>query len=224
MKLDVLTVAGIDALRALDVHRARFASTGLYPFLIGDHDDLARLEEQAELNSSPPQDIIQASFGDVMDRWLAGRKLEEEEFEDSPEETLGTWPGNVQDKGSISHHKDISTGEFKPEVYIGLARIELPWHLPAALNFGDWNDCPDPMVHCAFHRHWSDTYGAEIVGISSDTIECRVTRPPKNRQSATELAWQQYWYCGDIVHQGCGSVLALAATLLDSPYWFFWWD
>jgi hypothetical protein len=38
------------------------------------------------------------------------------------------------------------------------------------------------------------------------------------------LAWEQYWYCLDIVDQGVGSVSALAATLLNSTYWYFWWD
>jgi hypothetical protein len=28
----------------------------------------------------------------------------------------------------------------------------------------------------------------------------------------------------DIVDQGCESISNLAATLLNSPYWYFWWD
>jgi hypothetical protein len=31
-------------------------------------------------------------------------------------------------------------------------------------------------------------------------------------------------YCPDIVEQGVESVSALAAHLLDSPLWYFWWD
>jgi len=39
-----------------------------------------------------------------------------------------------------------------------------------------------------------------------------------------ELAKEQYIFCNDIVDQGVGTVSALAATLLDSNYWYFWWD
>jgi uncharacterized protein DUF4253 len=60
--------------------------------------------------------------------------------------------------------------------------------------------------------------------MSGDIVECAVTRPPTDRNAATILAWEQYWYCVDIVEQGCESVSNLAATLLNSPYWYFWWD
>ncbi|MBL8817724.1 MAG: DUF4253 domain-containing protein [Planctomyces sp.] len=29
---------------------------------------------------------------------------------------------------------------------------------------------------------------------------------------------------GDIVEQGCESISNLAATLVNSGYWYFWWD
>ncbi len=64
----------------------------------------------------------------------------------------------------------------------------------------------------------------EIAGVSGDVIECIVENPPTDRESATALAWEQYWYCGDIVDQGCGKILNLAATLLNSRNWYFWWD
>jgi hypothetical protein len=118
----------------------------------------------------------------------------------------------------------VLSGNIKPEVYVGLARITKPWHLPAVLKYGDWNECPEPEVHCAFHSEWHDRFGAQITGMSGDVVECMVTNPPTDREQATALAWQQYWYCADIVEQGCGSVSNLAATLIKSPYWYFWWD
>ena len=60
--------------------------------------------------------------------------------------------------------------------------------------------------------------------MSGDIVECVVTKPPTDRNAPTILAWEQYWYCVDIVEQGCESVSNLAATILNSPYWYFWWD
>ena len=38
------------------------------------------------------------------------------------------------------------------------------------------------------------------------------------------LAWEQFLFCEDIVSQGVETISNLGATLLNSPYWFFWWD
>lgn len=125
---------------------------------------------------------------------------------------------------SLSVHRDIVTGKIKPEVFLGFASIEQPWHLPAVLKIGNWNECPSPEEHCTFFRHWQESYGAEIVGVTSDTVECFAMRPPISREEAMGLAWNQYFYCADIVDQGVRTISNLAATLQNAPYWFFWWD
>jgi hypothetical protein len=66
--------------------------------------------------------------------------------------------------------------------------------------------------------------GAEIAGVSGDVIECIVANPPRDKEQSMNLAWEQYLYCQDIVVQGRETISNLAATLLNSPYWYFWWD
>lgn len=224
MGFKVLKVRGADAIRILDERRALYATTGEYPFLIGDGAELERIEEAAGFNERSPAEIVRTALGMDLAEWIARRRKEAEEWEFSAGETLGEWPGEVAEKGSISLHRDVLSGAIKPEVYLGLATIPEPWHLPAALKYGAWNDCPEPEVHCAFHRDWGARFGAQITGMSGDVIECAVKNPPAVREAAIALAWEQYWYCADIVDQGCGTVAGLAATLLNSPYWFFWWD
>jgi Domain of unknown function (DUF4253) len=224
VELTTLKIAGNDAIRLLNEYRSRYPASGQYPFLIGDGEELGRIKEMAKFNDRDPARIIRASLRVKTAEWIAGRQKEAEEYGFSPEETLGEWPGEILDKGSIGLHKDVLSGRVKPEVYLGLARIEKPWHLPAVVKYGAWNDCPAPHVHCAFHREWQERFGAEITGMSGDVVECAVTNPPTDRETATVLAREQYWYCADIVEQGCGSIANLAATLLNSPYWYFWWD
>jgi hypothetical protein len=224
MGFTTLKIAGCDAIRLLNQHRSRYPATGQYPFLIGDAEELGRVREAADFNDRDSTGIVRASLDIKTPEWIAGRRKDAEEYEFSPHEILGDWPGEVAEKGSIGLHKDVLTGEIKPEVYLGLAQIEKSWHLPAILKYGAWNECPQPEVHCAFHREWQERYGAEITGMSGDVVECTVMKPPTDRKTSIILAWEQYWYCADIVEQGCGSVSNLAATLLNSPYWFFWWD
>lgn len=224
MKYSTQEIAGTQAIKLLEVRRNSYFRSGEYPFLIGDPDDLARLEVIAEFECRSPREIIERSQSFNLGKWLYERRAEEEEFDFDATEVLGNWPGHRVPSGSISLHRDSLTGEAKPSVLIGLATIDEPWHLPAIMRLGNWNDCPDAVVHCALWRNWQQNYGAEIVGVSSDTIECIVSRPPQDREAAIELAWQQFWYCEDIVHQGCQTISNLAATLVDSKYWNFWWD
>mgnify|MGYP002624331978 CR=1 FL=1 len=217
-------IAGTDAIPELESRRARYAETGIYPFLIGGAEELDRVRESAEFNNQTSDDIICGALEVKREAWIAKHRAEAEEFEFSPEDVYGRWPGERSDKGAVSLHRDVLSGRIKRNVFLGSTPIKEPWHLPAVLKYGGWNDCPEPEVHCAFFHQWQAEYGAEIAGMSGDVIECIVGRPPRDQTAAIELAWQQYWYCSDIVEQGCGSVSSLAATLLNSPYWYFWWD
>lgn len=220
----ILKIPGSDAVRLLYEHRSRYAVTGLYPFLIGDAEDLQYVAENAQFIKEESASIIRASFEVAPASWVTARRKEMQEYDIDPDSWFGAWPGEIGDKGAIGLHKDVVTGEIMPEIYLGLANIEKPWQLPAVAKFGAWNACPPPQVHCAYHRDWQEKYGAEITGMSRDIVECAVTKPPTDREAATVLAWEQFWYCADIVEQGVGSISHLAAALLNSPYWYFWWD
>lgn len=224
MDFTTIKLPGTEALASLQHYQALYPTSGAYPFLIGDANDLQRLREGADFNKEDPAETIRRSLGLDTQNWIAKRRTEAEEYEFSVDDMLGAWPGEVSDKGSIGLHLDVLTRRIRPTVYLGIVRIEQPWQLPAMLKYGGWNDCPEAEVQCAFHRRWQADFGAQITGMSADVVECAVSQPPRDRETAVALAWQQYWYCADIVEQGCGSINQLAATLLNSPYWYFWWD
>ncbi|MCA9006600.1 MAG: DUF4253 domain-containing protein [Planctomycetaceae bacterium] len=224
MTFTSIQVPGTEAVERLNELRDQFAKTGKYPFLIGPHQDREMMIKSAEFNRQSPEEIIRASQKIDLEDWVAERREEVKEYGYSPYEDLGEWPGEIHDKGSLILHKNAVTGSFLPEVFIGLAEVETSWQLPAVLKFGGWNDCPEAEVQCAFHRKWQAEFGAEICSVGGGVIECTVNRPPQDQQSAMQLAWEQYWYCADIVDQGCETISNLGATLLKSPYWFFWWD
>jgi hypothetical protein len=76
----------------------------------------------------------------------------------------------------------------------------------------------------AAFRSWRHRFDIELVGIGRDTLNLKVGRRPATRDVAVELAREQYLYCNDIVDQGLGSLEALAASLMEANWWFFWWD
>lgn len=224
MSFTTLKLSGTTAIEALESHRHAYPQTGKYPFLIGDSWDLELVRDAVEYDHQDCEELVRDSLSLDLSAWLRERRAEFEECGFSEEELLGKWPGEIADKGEISLHRDLESNQPKLEVYMGLAKISQPWQLPAILNYGGWNGCPEPEVQCAFHRQWQSEFGAEIVGMSSDAVECIVANPPRDEAAAMKLAWQHYWYCAEIVEQGCQSVSNLAATLINSKYWLFWWD
>ncbi|XUM20544.1 DUF4253 domain-containing protein [Bradyrhizobium oligotrophicum S58] len=140
------------------------------------------------------------------------------------EPPLGEWPDTPDTLGGLSVAIDYRTGQPLEKVIIGLAPTDDWTTIPAILRWGHWNACPKPEEHVAAFRSWRDRYGAELVGMSHDVINLRVAKRPKTRDEALGLAREQYVYCPDNIEQGLGSFSALAAALMESDWWYFWWD
>ncbi|MGE4252583.1 MAG: DUF4253 domain-containing protein [Parvibaculaceae bacterium] len=143
------------------------------------------------------------------------------EPEDPP---LGDWPAAAGPSAGLTVALNLTTGEPFSNVYIGIAPTDDWTTIPAHLRWGGWNECPAAEYHVAALRAWRDRYGAELVGMSADTINLRVANRPKTRDDALALARDQYVYCADIIDQGFQSYSALAADLMANDWWYFWWD
>ena len=145
-------------------------------------------------------------------------------WDDNSEPPLGDWPEVSLYGSGLSVAYDIGTREPKPLVRIALIPTDDPTAIPAYMRWGNWNECAPPAYHVAALRAWRDKYGAELIGLSADVINLRVARNPATREEALELARAQYAYCNDIVDQGVRTLQKLAAGLMESEWWFFWWD
>jgi hypothetical protein len=210
-----MTVAGTSALQKLDELRNAWKPGSLYPFLIGTDEELKELQDSLEVPADDGQEILAlaASF-DVLS-WLT---------EKGP--TGGkSWPKKeVPKQTTLVSLYDVLSNQVKTEVHIGLVAVQAPYEVFAKLGYGGWNDCPEPHIHVALHRFWADRFKATPVALSNDITESFVFAPPTERSAALELARQQYTYCYDIVDQGVGSIGQLGSSLLNSHFWYFWWD
>src|SRR6516165_9833009 len=99
MDFSTLKIPGTDAIRLLREHRSRYPATGQYPFLIGDDNDLRHLKDHLEINNQDPDAIIRTSLNINVPEWISQKAGFEEE--ESTEELLGDWPGEIHHKGSI---------------------------------------------------------------------------------------------------------------------------
>lgn len=212
-----LQVQGAKALEELET----LARSGQgYPIILGDRKAVEQMQETMELSKNSVDELIQLSSKIDPEAWFKSRAAEDPEYYEVPR---GPWPDDAE-PSSISGHLDISTGKPLGEVFIGIIPVAESWNVPCALKFGGWNACPFPQEHAAILRRWNKKYGADVVTATGDVLEMRVKRPPTTRAEALVLANEQFVYCSDIVHQGTETIDALAAGLLNSPAWFFWWD
>ena len=221
------TVHGSQALEAYD--RLRSAGRGV-PVIVGNDETLHRLAERlAHVNQ--PENVLaiekQAVAAPFPEAWRAKRQMELGAYDDAGDDdyavTGGEWPDAITPQ-HFSQHLNLLTQKPLDRVHIAILPTQDPSLIPAFLNCGGWNECPDAATHVAAARYGQEKYGAEIVAITDDILEYRVTRRPANREEAKILAQEQYELCSDIVLQGSGTLEPLAATLMASDWWFFWWD
>lgn len=193
--------------------------------------DAARARLKADLAANPnmPLPRIIVVEKDGTRRTLSREETIADMLRDEPP-PLGVWPeapkgnGAANPANGLTVAYDILTGRPFPKVYVGIAPTDDWTAIPAYLRYGSWNACPEAEYHVAAMRTWRKRYGAELVGICSDTINLRVARRPQTRDEALALAREQYVYCSDIIDQGAGTYSALAAALTASDWWYFWWD
>jgi hypothetical protein len=201
--------------------RRSLAPSGSTPVILGEFDGASRLFDLWEGPYDLAAELGRAETLDV-ERWVAKQKERDAEIY---EEEMVT---EIYPKGTAPMHRltvgyDYN-GKAHPEVFIATLPTADSALIPLHLRFGDWNACPSPHVHTAMARYWKAKYGAEIATMAADVVEFTVANPPTDHAQATELAWQQFLYCEDIVSQGVGSVATLAEALKGSTRWYFWWD
>lgn len=206
-----------------------------YPVIVGDADALSFLGEQIGFDDrEDPQAILaraaalqwpQAIFdARRREREAIAAAYPSEEIEEDDEAMVGEWPDKAPDAPQLTTNEDILSGKPYRACYIVIFPAQNSWEVPAYANWGGWNENPEPAFHVAALKSWHERYGAELVGLSGDVMNLRTTRSPTTREEALAIAREQYAYCADIVDQGVSSISALAASLMKSRWWYFWWD
>ena len=230
---EIITVSGE---KALEEWQKQKDNGTHWPIIIGSEESASNIFEQFEpaiySNGSfkdfdnsvttPAQTIAQAAqldFPKDLKNWEGA----------TPSEDLlaqkGKWPQvPVSFEIGPTVTKNVLTNRFEQTVQIVLLPTKNCWEVPAFLNWGNWNACPPAKYHVAALKKWHELYGAELVCLSGDTLEVRLKKRPENRSAAMKLAEELYFYCPDLLDQGVETKSNLAAALLQSDWWSFWWD
>jgi hypothetical protein len=224
--LVLVDVPGAEALESWRRLRDLVPETRRWPILAGDMEEVPRVFEQLGDSFDPAVTLAASREIDPVE-WSAELRESDPELYDPPREESALRERVFRQTGprqEIMLHLDIQQGRPVDRVGLVLVPTERSWEAPAYLNYGGWNECPEPAVHVAFLRRWHERYGAEVVSIGPDVMEVSIARPVTGREEALALADEQFLYSYDIVAQGTETLDRLAAHLLHATVWYFWWD
>jgi Domain of unknown function (DUF4253) len=236
-----LTITASDAITTWEKLYKLVTDTGYYPVILGDRAEAIQTHSD-EIEQRSSHIIVKKLLEEAEDidsnKWFVSEAREMREDSEDDEDCWIEGEEFPDDRNEID--RDIleeidywhETFEKEPEytipssdqTLISLLPTTTSWETFAFLQFGGWNDCPTSEENIAIAKRWYELYGAEVVGISNDTVEMRVGKPPLDADAAFRLAQEQYIYCKDIVNQGVGSLTKLAVNLYANNIWFFWWD
>jgi hypothetical protein len=187
---------------------------------------IEQLKRERPALTSPPKfqlpDFLKETFGGKFSVASFEEMIELTPLSGEPR--IGEWPTEPMGAPELSVATETLTGAPLEKVQIVILPTDDSSTIPAYLHWGHGNGCPAPEYHIAALRSWRERFGAEIVGLSHDVMNIRVKSRPPTREAALELAREQYVYCCDIVDQGVQTLSALAAVLMQSNWWYFWWD
>src|SRR5947209_7687623 len=116
-EIKLVTVAGKHALAELDRLRAEYATTGLYPILLGDAEDYSRVRDGIAEEGVDPAATLKDSEAIDPVRWFRERTETDPELYQDEE---GEWPDSAGEEMGIITHLGILSRKPKKEVLIGL--------------------------------------------------------------------------------------------------------
>jgi len=200
-----------------------FARTGLWPLAL---DTLGedRPWFTKELMYDKPTDPRAVNVEEFLAHsWSQSMPIGDDEDEAEWRAPFGReFPGLA--KGSKSKTEEVSYDDLEFKGRLGLVPALRPADVLAAIGWsGPANYDFDMGQVAAVLASWEDRFGAYVVGIGFDTLTLFVNRPP-SRDEAAQVAAEHFAICPDNVHQGSGSIEALAESIAGESSWMFWWD
>ena len=221
-----------------DVH----AQSGLVPFLLSgiaggterpwDSQEFRNAEDVTGLDHLDAAESLRADW--------QGRTTEYDDYDEEDEDhqdddfarstaeevapfSRRQFPGLAQ-----AEEHQLDAGQFDQVLNgLGPARVGLaPAGRPAdVLPMLGWNEAlVTALPIAAVLRSWEDRFGARLLQVGFAEISVLAQRPPRTLESAQHLAAEQWALCDEFGGTGLHDVPSIAASLLQSPVWTFWWD
>lgn len=223
------TTGGPEALETWRALRDRHPRTGLWPVVLGaDAQTIDQLTWRVDIMAEDRPGIGAidelTAANDLFMTWMGDPSIDDY-LNDVPRHLAKLQADQDQIRERLAARPDAAAVRaiVGARVQIGLVPAAAGWEVPALLAWaGAERDDITGGEHMSVLQFWHDTYGAELVSLGLETMECLVARPPDDARSAFELAVQQYAYCPALMDNLAPAMGALAATLFGRHWYFDW--
>ena len=220
---------GETAVATWDALRTRHPRTGLWPVVLdGDLQAIDQLTWRVNIlaEDRPGIPVLDdaAAAPELFVEWM-GDPAADDYLNDVPRHLAKLEADQDQIRARLSDRPDAEAvrAVAGDRVQIALVPAAAGWEVPALLAWsGAERDDIGGAEHLSVLHFWHESYGADLVALGLDTLECLVARPPDDARGAFELAVQQYAYCPALMDNLVPAMGALAATLFGR-HWFFDW-
>ncbi len=220
---------GAEALATWRALRRRHPRTGLWPVLLGsDPQVVDQLTWRVDIMAAdrPGIPLLDAvpSAPELFVRWM-GDPAQDDYLNDVPRHLAKLEADQDAIRARLASRTDDDAVRAiqGAEVTIGLVPAAEGWEVPALLA---WAGAERLDIvggeHLSVLYFWNDAYGAELVSLGLESLECLVENPPVDARGAFELAVQQYSYCPALMDNLVPAIGGLAATLFGR-HWIFDW-
>ena len=216
-----------DAIDTLDRIRPIAANHNLYPIITAERDGIwlphFADDPAANLDASESMKALDDAAAHCDPRW----RLDEKETSGPLIER--DWPNQIPYSRESYEIRDARLTSDPPRVALRF----LPGRdaISAVSHIDYRGDSPPTPRILANLRRWNERYGLDLISASNCSIEIRVGRFPADRTEALKTARECYLLCpsiggeyDDILGFECDDIHKLAAHLMGSAYWLFWWS
>jgi hypothetical protein len=209
--------------------RSRHPRTGLWPVVLGgDQQQIDQLTWRVDFLAAdapgiPTIDAVTPAR-ELFVRWM-GDPAADDYLNDVPRHLakLAADADRVGERLRARPDAEVVRAVVAPRVQLGLVPAAAGWEVPALLAWaGAERDDIDGGDHLSVLHFWHEAYGADLVALGLEQLECLVARPPTDARDAFELAVEQYAYCPALMDNLVPAMGALAATLLGHHWYFDW--
>lgn len=197
----------------------RTSASPQWVLLIGGLHDVENLSVALRSLATSPEEIIALATTFDVNQWASA------EAKDNARKdlgvSLGRWPAGTPEP-SLNMHPSGMVALLGGDTCAAVLPTNNSWSAPAYIPLGDLDQCPAAYIHVVLAKRWHEQYGAEIVAITSYTIEFKVNRPPTSRAACEQLAWEHLLYAPECV--GEDTIRDYAHSLKGNETWLFLWD
>jgi hypothetical protein len=206
--------------------RVGIGPDGLRPW---DNGEFGKPEDPGEADSLE----VGALLHDMWNRWVPPPDEDDPEWIEMRAPFTREWPGLAAPQRTpltpAERQQALDSVRLRIRQAHGAARIGLvaadrPADVLPVIGWGGLLNRGESLLPLtALLRSWEDRFGARLIQVGYDDLQLLVERPPRTLEAAQRIAAEHVVLADECI-DAHRDIPHIAASLVNTPIWTFWWD